>query len=254
MFCRLLRLVHDCPRNPLEIQVGPSSPGKVPLHRRLSLVFCSSPRIPERGKLRMSLTENQRLVLRAICDGVFHSHTGNEAAEMAEAVPLGAPQYQQEKGDCFSALHGDRTALILFFIVDFLIRANFTDLPGSVDILLEQYRNAFSKQNYDQLMLTLSLLSTRAGTFLLTGHLTPFYLLTIEERENVVKAWSTSKILLRRKAYRGFACKSLALFTSVFLAGTLIYYPLIQLSLFSSLIHILTIVRWPPDTQPSAIP
>ncbi|KAI5480800.1 long chain fatty alcohol oxidase [Pseudohyphozyma bogoriensis] len=131
--------------------------------------------------------ESQRAVLVALCDAVFSGHDGEEAAKLRATVPKGAPKYQLDK-------------------VEHLIRSSFSDLPGSVDALAQQLKTTLSPTNFDQIPLTLTLLSTRAGTFVLTGHLKPFLELTRTEREQVLKDWTVSKLSLRRKAARAFAC------------------------------------------------
>ena len=84
-----------------------------------------------------------------------------------------------------------------------MARTKFSDLPGSIDTLVNQLSASVSKENLDKIFLTLSLLSTRAGTLLLAGHATPFPDLTVEQREAVLQRWKASNLALLRSIYRG---------------------------------------------------
>lgn len=92
------------------------------------------------------------------------------------------------------------------------MRSKFSDLPGSIDALAQQFCTSLSKDNVDKIALTLSLLSTRPGTLLLAGHATPFPNLTVEQREAVLQKWRVSSLPLLRQAFRGLV--SLALFVA----------------------------------------
>lgn len=92
------------------------------------------------------------------------------------------------------------------------MRSKFSDLPGSVDALAQQFCTSLSKENVDKIALTLSLLSTRPGTLLLAGHATPFPDLTVQQRELVLQKWRVSSLPLLRQAFRGLV--SLALFVA----------------------------------------
>lgn len=73
-----------------------------------------------------------------------------------------------------------------------------------MEALATQYPKSLSAANVGDLALTLTILSTRAGTLLLTGHASPFITLTVQQRESVLQSWKASRILLLRKAFRGF--------------------------------------------------
>lgn len=90
--------------------------------------------------------------------------------------------------------------------VETFVRSPYSAIPGAIDSLTSQFSEALSQTNVNALTMTLSLLSTRAGTLLLTGYGRPFPELTIKEREGVLQSWKESKILLLRKAFRGFVC------------------------------------------------
>lgn len=107
-----------------------------------------------------------------------------------------------DTGDCLSS--PSSTAVEAF------VRSPYSSIPGSINSLTSQFSEALSQTNVKALTMTLSLLSTRAGTLLLTGYARPFPELTIKEREGVLQSWKESKILLLRKAFRGFVCTFLA--------------------------------------------
>ena len=92
-------------------------------------------------------------------------------------------------------------------IVQALLCRKFTDLPGALDELAQQFNASLSKDNVDSIATAMSLLSTRAGTLLLAGHGTPFPDLTIEQREAVLQRWRTSSLPLLRKIFRGVVCE-----------------------------------------------
>lgn len=129
------------------------------------------------------LTDAQRASLTAICDAAFRDD-GEEALQELLAV---VPEPTDEQRENFHAV----------------ARTKFSDLPGSIDTLVNQLSASVSKENLDKIFLTLSLLSTRAGTLLLTGHATPFPDLTVEQREAVLQRWKTSNLALLRSIYRG---------------------------------------------------
>lgn len=91
--------------------------------------------------------------------------------------------------------------------VSLFLRTKFSDWPGALEALDEQFKASLSPTNLSDIQLTLTLLGTRAGTLLLTGHASAFPELTVEQREKVLIGWATSRILLLRKAYRGFVCE-----------------------------------------------
>ncbi|ORX55731.1 long-chain fatty alcohol dehydrogenase [Hesseltinella vesiculosa] len=68
---------------------------------------------------------------------------------------------------------------------------------------------ATSPDNHRELHLSLTLLSTRAGSLLLTGKFMPFYEIPLPEREAIVNGWRTSSIPKLRLLYRGMSSASL---------------------------------------------
>lgn len=54
-----------------------------------------------------------------------------------------------------------------------LASSKFTDCPGALDTLANQYATALSPAGLAEFCVLLSVLSTTAGTTLLTGHLKP---------------------------------------------------------------------------------
>ncbi|ORY89290.1 long chain fatty alcohol oxidase [Leucosporidium creatinivorum] len=123
-------------------------------------------------------SEAQLKVLASACDAAF------QATTVDEILPPNASQEQRER-------------------VKKLAETKFSDLPGAVDALAEQYVRSLSPPKLAELGKALSLLSTRAGTFLLTGHGSPFPSLTVEQREAAISSWSTSRFALFRSMYRG---------------------------------------------------
>lgn len=97
-----------------------------------------------------------------------------------------------------------------------LARAAFTDLPHSLDELSNQFAKSLSPTNLDALKLGLTLLATRPGTLLLAGHAGPFPDLTVQQREASLLSWSTSRVPLRRRLFRGFAAVSLYVAYSIY--------------------------------------
>ncbi|BGP32264.1 hypothetical protein JCM10296v2_004045 [Rhodotorula toruloides] len=143
--------------------------------------------------VNLDMTPGQRAVLTAVADAAFQAHGPETVSEIRSLLPPGAPQYQLENLEKF-------------------VRSKFSDLPGSVDALAQQFCISLSKDNVDKIALTLSLLSTRPGTLLLAGHATPFPDLTVQQRELVLQKWRVSSLPLLRQAFRGLV--SLALFVA----------------------------------------
>ena len=107
-----------------------------------------------------------------------------------------------------------------------LTRPEYTDFPKSIEYLVEQMVKSFSAPNVKQLQQILTLLSTRAGTLLLTGHVTAFPDLTSQQRQAAIGAWSRSLIPDMRKLAKTFIAVPLfALFNTNELAATACGYP-----------------------------
>ncbi|BGP24828.1 hypothetical protein JCM10295v2_003748 [Rhodotorula toruloides] len=143
--------------------------------------------------VNLVMTPGQRAVLTAVADAAFQAHGPETVSEIKALLPPGAPQYQLENLEKF-------------------VRTKFSELPGSIDALAQQFCTSLSKENVDKIALTLSLLSTRPGTLLLAGHATPFPDLTVQQRELVLQKWRVSSLPLLRQAFRGLV--SLALFVA----------------------------------------
>ncbi|GAA5959307.1 hypothetical protein JCM21900_003924 [Sporobolomyces salmonicolor] len=140
-----------------------------------------------------NFTPAQQAVLAAVCDAAFRGHSEADADSIMEKVrATGTATPEQVQN-----LH-------------YLMTAKFTDLPGALDALAEQFSNSLSRANIDSISTALSLLSTRAGTLLLAGHGTPFPDLTIEQREAVLQSWRRSRLPLLRQIFRGLV--SIALY------------------------------------------
>ncbi|GAA5984170.1 hypothetical protein JCM10908_006079 [Rhodotorula pacifica] len=136
------------------------------------------------------LNDAQRAVLVAICDAAFRDD-GEAALQETLAV---VPEPTDEQRENFPVV----------------ARTKFSDFPGSIDALVDQLRASASKENFDKVLTALTILSTRPGTLLLTGHVGPFYELSVDQREAVLQRWKASKLELLRSIYRGIV--SVALF------------------------------------------
>jgi len=130
-------------------------------------------------------------MLGIVADTVFQAHQGEEAEKIIASLPKDAPDWQREQ-------------------VRKMVTQKYTEFPGSMDKLADQLKASLSEANLGNLGLTLTLLSTRVGTMLLTGHVTSFDNLDVATREGILQSWATSRIELLRKAFRGFT--SLTLF------------------------------------------
>lgn len=88
-----------------------------------------------------------------------------------------------------------------------LLTRKFSDLPGAIDQLANQFNASLSRDNVESIATAMSLLSTRVGTLLLAGHGTPFPDLTVDQRQAVLQKWRTSSLPLLRKIFRGVVCE-----------------------------------------------
>lgn len=140
-----------------------------------------------------AFTPAQQSVLAAICDAAFQRHSQEEVPRIRRNIEGTATPEQLEN-------------------LNALLTRKFTDLPGAIDQLANQFNASLSKDNVDSIATAMSLLSTRAGTLLLAGYGTPFPELTVEQREAVLKKWSTSSLPLLRKIFRGVV--SIALYVA----------------------------------------
>lgn len=137
-----------------------------------------------------AFTENQMRMLGVVADTVFQAHSGAEADRIIAALPSDAPDWQRAE-------------------VERMVKSKYTDFPGAMDMLASQLKASLSEANLGNLGLTLTLLSTRVGTMLLTGHVTSYDNLDVATREAILQSWATSRIELLRKAFRGFTALTL---------------------------------------------
>ncbi|GAA5893640.1 uncharacterized protein JCM6883_003589 [Sporobolomyces salmoneus] len=140
-----------------------------------------------------AFTPGQQAVLRAICDAAFQGHSQEEVDRIRQNIQGTATPEQLEN-------------------LQALLTRKFTDLPGAIDQLANQFNASLSKDNVESIGTAMSLLSTRAGTLLLAGYGTPFPDLTTEQREAVLQKWRTSSLPLLRKIFRGVV--SIALYVA----------------------------------------
>lgn len=70
--------------------------------------------------------------------------------------------------------------------------------------LLERARTQIPPNKLGDITFCLTLLTTKLGTFALTGHYNEFKNLTLAQREAVLLAWSTSPIALFRQMFKAF--------------------------------------------------
>ncbi|GAA5874602.1 hypothetical protein JCM16303_002918 [Sporobolomyces ruberrimus] len=140
-----------------------------------------------------AFTPAQQSVLKAICDAAFRGHSQEEVDRIKERIQATASTEQLEN-------------------IQALLTRQFTDLPGALDALADQFNASLSKDNVESIGTAMSLLSTRAGTLLLAGHGTPFPDLTLDQREAVLQKWRTSSLPILRKIFRGVV--SIALYVA----------------------------------------
>ncbi|CEH15334.1 related to long chain fatty alcohol oxidase [Ceraceosorus bombacis] len=137
-------------------------------------------------------SDSQKATLSAVAD-VFVPHLeGEDAARVIASLPTTASDRQRE--------------LVAAFAKD-----GFIDHPYLVDAWAHQARTSLSITTLNQISLLLTVLSTRAGTFALTGRLTAFPNLPRKDREAIMYGWLSSPITLIQKAAAGF--KGLSLIT-----------------------------------------
>ena len=132
-------------------------------------------------------------VMLAIADALVPHLEGAEAARVVANLPQSASNRQRE-------------------LVAQFARDGFIDHPHLIDRLAHQASKSLSKATLGDINLLLSVLSTRAGTFAFTGHLTPFAKLDVKAREAVLKRWSSSPFALLQKAAAGFKGLSLIVY------------------------------------------
>ncbi|WWD20494.1 hypothetical protein CI109_104970 [Kwoniella shandongensis] len=137
------------------------------------------------------VNETQLETLKAICDTLFQSHTGEEAEKIKARLPKDAPEWQAAA-------------------VDEFVSKSFTEIDGAIDHLLQLIGSSLSPTVKADLLTALTLLSTTAGTCILAGgYLKPFAKLSVKEREAIMQSWGSSRITMRRGLMRAFTGLSL---------------------------------------------
>lgn len=140
---------------------------------------------------------NQLRVLAAAADTVVARQTPDEVARILAHLPADAPEWQRQAAQRHAGMA-------------------YTDHPGAMDFLVEQICASFSPPNITQLQLILTLLSTRAGSLILSGYPTAFADQPRETREAIVKSWANSSLSDLRKLAKTFTSVPMfALYTCV---------------------------------------
>lgn len=123
-------------------------------------------------ELLRPFSESQLAVLAAFANAVVSPTSGPALDAVIAAIPAHASPKQREYGTlarpCLIF-----TPLISPFPAIKLANSKFTDYDGAIDALATQYATALSPAALAEICMLLSLLSTTAGTTLLTGHLKP---------------------------------------------------------------------------------
>ncbi|GAA98883.1 uncharacterized protein L969DRAFT_50924 [Mixia osmundae IAM 14324] len=136
------------------------------------------------------LNDTQLKVLACIADTVFAAHNDEEAAWITAAMPADANDFQRKNITKFA-------------------KAKYSDSPTALDDLVRQMVASVSGPNIKDLGLMLSALSTRVGTFAMSGKTSAFCDLSQADRETVIRGWGNSPIFLLRKAYAAFTALTL---------------------------------------------
>jgi hypothetical protein len=128
----------------------------------------------------------------AIADAFVPHLEGEAAADIIAALPQEATQRQRD--------------LVTRFATE-----GFADHPHLLDCLAHQAKASLSAKTLGDISLLLTILSTRAGTLALTGHITAFPNLDRKTREGILTGWLASPLALIQKGAAGF--KGLILIT-----------------------------------------
>ncbi|UZJ54052.1 hypothetical protein CBS101457_003372 [Exobasidium rhododendri] len=129
--------------------------------------------------------ENQKVAMSAIADALVPHLDGADAAKVVANLPLTASDRQRE-------------------LVTNFARDGWIDHPQLMDSLAHQASKSLSKATLGDINLLLTILSTRAGTFAVSGHIGPFHTLDRKIREKIILRWAASPIPLMQKAAAGF--------------------------------------------------
>lgn len=138
---------------------------------------------------RTTWNPTQITVLAALLDAAFQPHTKEEVEEIMSSLPTSASEEHRRSAR-------------------FIAETAYSQLPGAIDVLVARFKT-LSAKNYNDLGLTLTLLSTRIGTLILTGFGSPFITLTLQQRESILQSWASSRILMLRQAFKAFIATSM---------------------------------------------
>ena len=131
--------------------------------------------------------------MASIADAFVPHLEGPDAAKVVASLPITASDRQRE------------------LVADFA-RDGFLDNPKLIDCLAHQATKSLSKATLGDINLLLTILSTRAGTLLLTGNVTPFASLDRRAREAAILRWAASPLSMLQKAAAGFRGLSLIVY------------------------------------------
>lgn len=129
----------------------------------------------------------------AIADAFVPHLEGPDAARVMASLPQTASDRQRE------------------LVADFA-RDGFIDDPHLIDHLAHQMSKSLSKKTIGDINLLLTILGTRAGTLLLTGHVSPFATLDRKSREAAISRWAFMPLSMMQKAAAGFKGLSLIVY------------------------------------------
>ncbi|KAI8097303.1 uncharacterized protein BX664DRAFT_326073 [Halteromyces radiatus] len=105
----------------------------------------------------------------------------------------------EQLADRYSQTGLDRESIIKF------AKLKSSDLENYKSVVLGFLNRAAAPEKRSELQLILSVLSTRAGTFALTGHFAPFSQLSLKDREAAVNGWRHSFIPQLRLLFKSFS-------------------------------------------------
>ncbi|KAI8332389.1 hypothetical protein BC941DRAFT_381414 [Chlamydoabsidia padenii] len=132
----------------------------------------------------IELTQDQWLTLHALMNTFIGEVDASEAERLA---------------DKYSKTGVDRDTILQF------CRLQSTDLGEAQDNIHGFLQRAAAPEKRRDILLILSVLSTRPGTFALTGHYALFRDLTLQERETALNNWRTSVIPQLRLLFKSMS-------------------------------------------------
>jgi hypothetical protein len=134
----------------------------------------------------LKLNNDQHETLVALMDTIFSSIDESEAEMLIETA---------KATEGHSSL--SREELLAF------AKAKASDY-NITDKFLDSLSRAAAEQKLSDVTFALTLLGTRAGSLALTGHFKPYKDLSRKEREEVMKKWSTSSMVMLRSLHKVF--------------------------------------------------